>query len=186
MFSMPVVVGLLRGVNVGGNCKLPMATLRSLCDALGHEGAVTYIQSGNVVFRTKKRDLAKVATDLEDAIQAEVGFRPAVALRTSAALAEVIAANPFRDREGLQGGRLLVTFLMKDPGEAAREKVRGVDVGPEELYAVGSELYTYYVEGLGKTKLPFRLVDKAIGCSGTARNWNTVLKLAEMARAMEA
>lgn len=178
---MAVVVALIRGVNVGGNRKLPMDTLRAICGALGHEGTVTYIQSGNAVFRTKKRDLLNVAAELECAIHASLGFRPAVALRTREEMAEIVAANPFAGREGLDPARLLVTFLTRDPGEEARARVRGLDIAPEELHARGRELYTCYQNGPGHTKINTGAIDRAIGLPGTARNWNTVLKLAAMA-----
>jgi uncharacterized protein (DUF1697 family) len=162
-----------------------MAKLREICVSLGLEDTLTYIQSGNAVFRTKQRNLSKLARDLEAAIDAAVGFRPAVALRTLAAWETVIKANPFGGREGLLPARLLVTFLVADPGDEGRKRVSGIDVSPEEMYAIGSELYTYFVEGVGKTKLPFKAIDKALGVPGTARNWNTVLKLREMARKLE-
>lgn len=181
ILRMPVVIALLRGVNVGGHCKLPMATLRAICEQLGHEGAVTYIQSGNAVFRTK-RDLGSVAGELEAAIEAKVGFRPAVALRTMDQMQAVIAANPFAGRASIDPARLLVTFLVKDPGEAARERARAIDVAPEELHAIGSEMFIYFANGLGRTKLPWKALERSIDCPGTGRNWNTVLKLLEIAR----
>jgi len=181
---MPVVVGLLRAVNLGPTNKISMETLRAICGSLGLENAATYIQSGNVVFRTKKRDLAKLALELEAAIKAQCGFQSPVVLRTAEDMVGVIARNPFEGREGLKPGWLQVTFLSKDPGEAGRARVRAIDTDPEELHAVGSELYTYYANGVGQSKLQHKAVERAIGCSGTARNWNTVLKLAEMAKGL--
>jgi uncharacterized protein (DUF1697 family) len=181
---MPVVIALLRGVNVGGNCQLPMVKLREICGSLGLEDTVTYIQSGNAVFRTKQRNLCGLAREMEGAIEAAVGFRPAVALRTLAEWEALIEANPFAGREGLLPARLLVTFLVADPGDEGRRRVSSIDASPEEMHAIGSELYIYFVEGVGKTKLPFKAIDKALGAAGTARNWNTVLKLRDLAQAL--
>lgn len=163
-----------------------MQTLRDICSLLGHQGTVTYIQSGNAVFRTEERDLAKLAAGLENAVYAECGFRPAASLRTVSDLRAVVASNPFGHRDDLIHSRLLVTFLCRDPGDAARHAVRAIDASPEELHVIGSEIYTCYVAGIGKSKLNGKAVERAIGCAGTARNWTTVLKLLEVAEALEA
>lgn len=177
---MPAFVGLLRGVNVTGYHKVSMEKLRTICESLGHEKVATYIQSGNVVFRSRKKDRAKLAAEMEAAIEFEFGFRPAVVIRSLEEMEAVVANNPFAGREGINPAKLAVTFLPRDPGEEARARVRAVDVSPEELYAIGSELITYYQEGIGASKMPHKAVERAIGCQGTARNWNTVLKLREM------
>jgi uncharacterized protein (DUF1697 family) len=98
---MPVVICLLRGVNLGGHSKIKMDMLRTLCESLGLENPQTYIQSGNVVFKTKQRNLKQLAGKIEEAIEGKVGFRPDVILRTVAELAETLAKNPFAKRRDL-------------------------------------------------------------------------------------
>src|SRR5262249_15226050 len=109
---MPVVISLLRGVNVTGNNKIPMEALRQLCESLGLRGAQTYIQSGNVVFRTNAKDLATLAKRIEDAIEKKFGCRPGVTLRTTAELKNVIARNPFARRRDIEPSKLLVNFFL--------------------------------------------------------------------------
>lgn len=178
---MAVWIGMLRGVNVGGAHKLPMERLQSICTALGFEKPQTYIQSGNVVFEASESDRLVLAAQMEDELEREFGFRPAVILRSAAEMREVVARNPFAGREDVAPNKLLVTFLDCDPGEAARLAVRGIPVNPEELFIEGSELFVHYPAGSGKSKLPVAKIDRAHGRVGTSRNWNSVLKLLAIA-----
>lgn len=178
---MTVVISMLRGVNVGGHNKIKMEALRALYESLGLLDAQTYIQSGNVVFRTKVRDLALLAKRIANGIEQGFGFRPDVIVRTSAELRDVIAKNPFATRPGIDPGKLLVTFLSGDPDADARDKVLKIKVDPEEFWLIGRELYIHYPNGMGRTKLPAALIEKTLKTSGTGRNWNTVTKLLEMA-----
>jgi uncharacterized protein (DUF1697 family) len=177
---MTVVISMLRGVNVGGHNKIKMATLPALYESLGLLDAQTYIQSGNVVFRTKERDLAVLAKRIGNGIERSFGFRPDVIVRTSAELRDVIARNPFAARPGIDPGKLLVTFLSADPDADARDKVLKIKVDPEEFWLIGRELYIHYPNGMGRTKLPAALIERTLKTSGTGRNWNTVTKLLEM------
>jgi len=183
---MGVMVAMLRGVNVGGRNRIGMAELRSLCAGLKLRDAQTYVQSGNVVFRTEERDRAALAKRLESAIEKKCGFRPSVILRTAAELKRVIARNPVAKRRGVEPAKLLCTFLSGEPDAEAREKIRGMKTDPEEMWIDGSELYIYFPNGAGKSKLAWSKMGEILGVAGTGRNWNSVLKLLEMAEAMEA
>jgi len=183
---MPVIVSMLRGVNLAGHNKIKMDVLRALCESLGLQDAKTYVQSGNVVFRAKERPTAALARRMEDAIERKAGFRPAVVLRIAADLRAVIAGNPFAAREGIEPGKLLVTFLAAEPSPQAREEARAIKADPEELHVGGRELYIYFPNGVGRSKLSLAKVERALKVAGTARNWNTVTKLLEMAEGMEA
>ncbi len=108
---MNVMICLLRGVNLAGHKKVPMEVLRNLCTALKHCDVQTYVQSGNVVFRTREQDALVVAKKLEKAIEKQFGFRSDVFVRTPSELKDVIARNPFAKRSGIEPGKLLVTFL---------------------------------------------------------------------------
>lgn len=172
------IVCLLRGVNVGGNHKMKMDALRDLFTELGYTNPRTFIQSGNIVFEARK---LPDAMKLEQAIEARFGFHSGVILRTAAELRETIERNPFAGREGIDASRLLVTFLSRDPGAEAGAKLLALDLAGEEAHLRGRDLYIYFQQGMGKTKLKFPAVAKALGEPGTGRNWNSVLKLAEMA-----
>jgi uncharacterized protein (DUF1697 family) len=178
---MTVVISMLRGVNVGGHHMIKMETLRALYESLGLLDAQTYIQSGNVVFRTKGRDLALVARRIGNAIEQGFGFRPGVILRTAADLRGVMARNPFAARPGIDPSKLLVIFLSGDPDAEARDKLLKIKIDPEELRIEGREIYIYYPDGQARPKLPPALIEKTLRTSGTGRNWNTVRKLLEMA-----
>ena len=183
---MTVIICMLRGVNVGGHNMIKMDALRALHESLGLLDAQTYIQSGNVVFRTTGRDLASLAKKIGDAIEKSFGFRPGVILRTPSELREVIARNPFAARTGIDPRKLLVTFLLDDPGTDARKKALSIKTDPEELRIVSREVYVYYPDGMGRSKLPAALIEKTLRTPGTGRNWNTVTTLLEMAEKLEA
>jgi uncharacterized protein (DUF1697 family) len=178
---MPVVISLLRGVNVGGHNKIKMEALRALYESIGLRNPQTYVQSGNVVFSTKDTDLAQLAKRIENAIERSFGFRPAVIVRTLSELRDVVARNPFAARNGIEPSKLLVNFLPIDPGQEARDKVLMINTDPEELRIDGRELYIYFPNGMARPKLSFAVIDRALKTSGTGRNWNSVMKLLEMA-----
>jgi uncharacterized protein (DUF1697 family) len=180
---MAAVVSMLRGVNLGTR-RMKMERLRALYEGLGLKDARTYVQSGNVVFRSAERSLVKLAKRIEEAIAEEFGFHSDVILRTAPEMRDVVARNPFEKREGIHPGKLLVWFLESDPGEEVRVKVRAVPAEPEELFIDGRELYIYFPNGMARPKLSMAACQKALKITGTGRNWNTVLKLLEMAESL--
>ena len=183
---MPVFVSLLRGVNLGAHNRIKMDALRDLYESLGLTDVKTYVQSGNVVFRAKEKDEAKLRSRIEIAIEKKFGFRPDVVLRTTAEMREAVAKNPFAERRGIEPDKLLVTFLAEEPSAEAKKKLAGIKADPELLYLLGRELYIYFQEGLARPKLPWMAVVKTLKTTGTGRNWNSVEKLLEMAEELEA
>ena len=177
---MEVVIGLLRGVNLGGHNKISMDELRAICVALGHRSPKTYIQSGNVVFGAARRELPRLAERLESAIEQRLGFRPRVILRSTAEMRDVVARNPFAGRAGMEPAKLVVFFLTGALSAEVRSKLVAINVGPEEIRPQGRELYIYFPDGMGQSKLP-PVLDRTLKMPATARNWNTVNKLLEMA-----
>jgi uncharacterized protein (DUF1697 family) len=170
---MTAFVALLRAVNVGGTGNLPMGELKAMCEAAGFTGVRTYIASGNVVFESGL-DEAEVKRVLEKALQAYAGKPVGVLVRTGAEMAQVLADNPFSDGPG---NRVLATFLDGPPPGDALEKA--VHQAPGEKTALGKrEIYVWYDEGMGQSKLRIPAAKM-----GTARNLNTVAKLAQMAGA---
>jgi len=183
---MPLIVSLLRAVNVGGRNLVRMEALRSLYSSLGFEDVQSYVQSGNVIFRTESKDLPAIADSIRKAIARKFSVDSDIILRTSGELRKVMAANPFKGTKGLDPRKLQVAFLPADPGAAARKKVLEIKVTPEELRAQGRELFIYFPEGMGRSRFPWPLVEKTLGMRGTVRNWNTVTKLLEMTEQIEA
>src|SRR4029077_100432 len=183
---MAVVICMLRGVNVGGHNKIKMDELKALCISLKLKEPQTYVQSGNVIFRTEEKDLAKLAKRIGDAIQKKIGFRPEVILRTAPDLRGVVARNPFAKRSGIEPGKLLVNFLATDPEPDARDKARAVKTDPEELHFIGREVYIYFPDGQGRSRLPWAKIERLLQTSGTGRNWNSVTRMLEIAEELEA
>lgn len=160
----------LRGINVGGNKKIPMAGLRDALTRAGYADVKTLLQSGNVVL-----DRADPA-ELEKLIDAEFGMNVRVITRTHAELLKVIANNPFKQHED-QPSRLAVAFLDKAPGKV------GIDASvyaPDEFIVRGKDMYLWFPNGQAETKIGNPGFVKALGVAMTVRNWNTVTKMADL------
>jgi uncharacterized protein (DUF1697 family) len=187
---MPVVICMLRGINVLGRNKVKMEELRAVCGSLKLRNVTTYIQSGNVVFRTDEADLIALAEKIQAAIGKKFGFKPAIMLRTLEEWRVMIKRNPFSKRlaaktNPLEPNKHLVMFLGADPGHAARKQAHAVDTTPEELQIIGREAYIYFPKGQGQTTMSWPTIERILKTSGTGRNWNTVLKMLELAEALE-
>jgi len=180
---MATVIALLRGVNIGGHHKLPMASLRELCESIDLTGVRTHLQSGNAVFRTRERNLARLAERLEGAIEERFGFRPAVILRTEAELRAAIARSPFAARRDLDPSRLVVSFFAAQPAPEALERALAIPTDPEELHIDGREAFIYFPNGFSKAKMSWPAIERALRTPATNRNWNTVTALLELAAA---
>ena len=182
---MPVLISMLRGVNLGAYNRIKMDAVRALYVSLKLEDPRTYVQSGNVIFRTKEKNTAVLATKIQRAIEKKFGFSTPVILRTTAEMKAAVAANPFDGRPDVEPGKLLVTFLAGDPGQAGQAAILGLKPHREELHLKGRELYIYFPDGAGKSKLPWSSVEKVFQTTGTARNWNSVVKMLEIAEGLE-
>jgi uncharacterized protein (DUF1697 family) len=183
---MPVLISMLRGINLGGHNKINMGALRALYESLKFEDPRTYVQSGNVVFRSKEKISPALANKIENAIEREFGCRPEVILRTTDELRKAIAATPFAASRGLEPGKILVTFLNADPGSDAHAALQKLKNHPEEIHLKGRELYIYFPDGAGRSKLPWSTIAKLMKTQGTARNWNSVTKMLAIAEELEA
>jgi uncharacterized protein (DUF1697 family) len=168
-------VVLLRGVNVGRNRRVSMADVR---DALnGYEDVVTHGQSGNVVLTAKASGRA-LERELEELLVQELGLTTRVMVRSGKELAAVVKRNPLSD-VAENPSRYLVTFLADKPAAERVKALRG-DFGSEQAVLHGREVYSWHPEGLQRSKLATLLAD-GLGTVGTARNWNTVTKLLDLA-----
>jgi uncharacterized protein (DUF1697 family) len=170
---MTTFVALLRAVNVGGTGLLPMKDLSALCTQLGFAGVRTYIQSGNVVFRSDLSE-ARARKALEEALAERFGNRVDVMIRSASELRAVLSANPFPDAPP---ARVAVVFSSNPIPKSAVDEV--IAPGGEQAAAGKRELYLFYPDGMGRSKLK---LPAAIGRT-TARNINTVAKLVAMTSA---
>ncbi|MGW0779277.1 DUF1697 domain-containing protein [Streptomyces sp. NPDC002913] len=174
---------LLRGINVSGHRRVPMAELRTVMGELGHGDIATHLQSGNAVFSSESGDEDSLAAELEQAIDAHFGFPVDCLVRSGAYLAAVAEACPFPAAE-LEGKQLHVTYF-DQPVDDARFAALDADAFRPEEFRLGERaLYLYAPEGLGRSKLAVALGRPAFtrGLVATSRNWNTVVKLVEMTR----
>jgi uncharacterized protein (DUF1697 family) len=167
---MTIFVALLRAVNVGGTGKLPMKDLRTLCETIGFAEVRTYIASGNVVFKSRKSE-AQVKAALEAGLREYAGKAVGVFVRTAAEMLEVLANNPFPDAPR---HRTVAIFLDESPPVDALKAVLGRN--DEQIELGRREIYVHYGDGMATSKLKIPAAK-----AGTARNMNTVAKLAALA-----
>lgn len=170
---------MLRGINVGGK-KVPMVELREVYDALKFKNIRTYIQSGNVLFETKKTEEAALSKVLEKKIAARFGFDVPVVIRTAGELASVLKKNPFLKEKNLQEDKLYITFLAEIPAKELLEKIKVPDGSPDRFEIAGKEIYLYCPGGYGETKLSNNFFESKLKVKATTRNWRTSNELMKM------
>jgi uncharacterized protein (DUF1697 family) len=174
-------VGLLRAVNVGDR-KVAMADLRQAVAALGCTSVRTLLNSGNVVFRTPTLPGAEVERRLEAGCGPSLGVPVEFIVRDLPGLEAAIAANPFVRFAGDDPGHLLLVFLKSAPSATVGAAFADGLAGPEEARVRGAVAYVTYPAGIGTSKLTLPRIEAALGTRGTGRNWNTVHRLASVAR----
>lgn len=175
---MITYVCLLRGINVGGNNKLPMKELRSLLEVLGLENVKSYIQSGNVVFQSDRTDKATLSKEISAAIEKDHGFAPAILLLEQSELDAAMAANPFPQAVN-EPKSLHLFFLEPAPADPDLTALEELKKETEEFELINKVFYLHAPEGIGRSKLAERF-GRGWKIDITARNWRTVCKIKEM------
>jgi uncharacterized protein (DUF1697 family) len=170
---------LLKGVNVGGNRKLPMADLRGFLTDLGYADVRTLLASGNAVLDADERDGPSLEAHLGREAEARLGLTTEFLVRSAAEIQAVIAANPFPEQARDRPNHLLVLFHRAPVDPALLDAIAG-HPGPERVRAVGRELYIDYADGIGESTLPQAMAKLKFPKIATGRNWNTLVKLAAM------
>jgi uncharacterized protein (DUF1697 family) len=176
-----VHVALIRGINVGGHKAVAMSDLRDLLAGLGFDDARSLLQSGNLVFRCAAQTDGSLERLLEAQAEKRLGLHADFFIRSAKEWREVVARNPFRKEAERDPSHLVVMFLKDMPNAKDVKAVNAAIVGPEIVRAGGRHLYIVYPDGIGKSRLTNALIEKRLGIRGTARNWNTVLKLNALA-----
>jgi uncharacterized protein (DUF1697 family) len=180
--AMPIQIALVRAINVGGRAPVAMADLRDLLTRLGLLEPQSLLQSGNLVFRSGPGTGAELERRLETEAEKRLRLQTDFFVRTATEWKAVVARNPFRREAERDPSHLLVMFLKDLPDAGSVEAVQAAITGPEVVRAEGKQLYIVYPEGIGRSRLTGTLIEKKLGRRGTARNWNTVLKLAALAK----
>jgi uncharacterized protein (DUF1697 family) len=175
-------IALLRAVNVGG-AKVVMAELRAMMEKVGFAGAQTLVQTGNLVFDAPAGPDAALEARLEAAIAAELGVGTEVIVRTAAEWNALVAANPLKGPARDDPSHVVVMPLKTTPEAGALERLRSLIKGRETVELHGRDLYAWYIDGIGTSKLTIKVIEKALGVKTTGRNWNTALKLQALAAA---
>ena len=172
---------LLRGINVGGNKKLPMAELRAFVGSLGFTDVRTLLQSGNLFFRSDgQRDDPALESFLETEASKHLGLNTTFLLRTPTEWAEVINRNPFPKAAVDHPSRLLIMFFREPPTVDALSSLRPLLISSESIHPGGRHLYASFPEGIGDSKAAIALMSPRFSKHATGRNWNTVFKLGAM------
>jgi uncharacterized protein (DUF1697 family) len=176
---MKTYVALLRGINVGSHKRVAMADLRALFEGLGAADVATYVQSGNVVFKSAD-GAEKLTRAIERRIHRDLGLSVTVVVLTRAQLTKVLGGNPFAKAKKAPS-KLHVAFLAEKPPRAKVSKLDPEHGRPDEFRVVGRQVYLHYPSGYGKTKLTNAYFEKQLGVAATTRNWRTITKLGELA-----
>jgi uncharacterized protein (DUF1697 family) len=174
------MVALLRGINVGGNRKVPMVELQSVAAKAGFTEIATYINSGNLIFNSSKLSAEQASLLLEKGIEKHFGFAVDVVIRTAAQWKKYASKSPFPDATTMRPHLLLLGLSKKPPTRNAVLLLSERANGNERIKIINDAIWVDFATGVGKSKLTPALFDKAVGSSVTMRNWKTVLKLNEM------
>jgi uncharacterized protein (DUF1697 family) len=178
---------MLRAVNVGGTSRIKMDALRALYEAMGFKDVRTLLASGNVVFRSGLKDRGQLVKRIMQEIERKLGLHVEVIVRALAEIADIVERGPVLSPRA-DMAKLHVMFLADVPeaaAQAALVKWHKAAKLPEMLELRGPEIYLYYPEGVGRSKLSNAVIEGKLGVAGTSRNWNTVTKLLEVGRALD-
>jgi len=170
-------VALLRGINVGGTKKIAMSALLGLLGELGFDDGKSLLQSGNLVFRAAGKKAAELERLLETEALKRLGLETDFMVRTGEEWAKIITSNPFSEEAKTDPSHLVVVFFKEAPSKAAGEALRKAITGPELIRFDGRQAYVTYPDGIGRSRLTNTVIEKKLETRGTARNWNTVVKI---------
>lgn len=179
---MPICIAMLRGINVSGQKIIKMERLRASFEALGFREVKTYVQSGNVVFKTAKVSADSVAEKIAKKILEDFGFSVSVLIRTSVELGEVLKQNPYANQAEGNENKLYVTFLSESAPKGAEALLKPLAAKTERFSVCGREIYLHCPDGYGNTKFSNNAIEKKLSPEATTRNWRTVNTLFEMAQ----
>jgi len=178
---MKKFIALLRGINVSGQKKIKMSELKSLFEEMGFQDVETYIQSGNVVFSSKKKSCEKLEAKISSGIKSRFNFDVHIIVINPGDIEYILKNNPFlKKKKDIE--KLYVTFLSKIPSDEYIVKLYLIDYLPEEYVIDGRYSYIFVPNGYGRAKLNNNFFENKLKVFGTTRNWKTVIALSELAK----
>lgn len=179
---MTTYISILRGINVGGQKKIRMEDLKALYESLNFNDVITYIQSGNVIFKTvEKITSTDLQNTIEEAIQNKYGFHVPVIVKTVEEIQHTIKNNPFIEENNIDKEKLHVTFLAEVPAKSNLEKLHTYNFPPDRFLVIGKDIYLSCPVNYGNSKLSNNFFESKLKVTATTRNWRTVNTLLELA-----
>jgi len=178
---MGIYIAFLRGINVAGQKKVPMAALREILVDAGLNEVKTYIQSGNVVFESKIKSASKLQQLIQKAIEDNFGFKVPTLVKSVNEIEEIIAANPFDSAEYLENNRSYFVLLFESPLKEHILSFETMNYPNEEFHISNNCVYLLCKNGYGNAKLSNNLIERKLKITATARNYRTMQKLLELA-----
>lgn len=175
---MKTYIALLRGINVGGQKKIKMADLKIYLNELNFQEIQTYIQSGNILFKSTETSLQKLETSIREKIKEKYAFKVPVLIKTPLEIQHILQHIPFKD---IDYSKLYFTFLNEKPQHVLVKKLKEIDYSPEEYVINNTTIYFYSPNGYGNAKMNTTFFEKKLKVQATTRNWKTTCKLLEMA-----
>ena len=183
---MTKYISILRGINVGGKNKIQMSALKALYENLGFINIITYIQSGNIIFKNETNSLPKYFSKLiEEAIYEQYKLRVPVIIRTLEEMNHIISANPFLVESNIDIEKLHITFLSELPEIGISDKMISLNLSSDRFKIREKEIYLYCPNGYGTSKLSNNFFERKFKVTATTRNWKTVNKLVELAEKLK-
>ncbi|MCF6136534.1 DUF1697 domain-containing protein [Pseudalkalibacillus berkeleyi] len=179
---MPTYIALLRGINVGGHKKVKMDRLKEIFSSIGFEQVRTYIQSGNVIFETRPLETSELIQQIESQLKEALEFEVPVIVKTAEEWKTAIGANPFDVDLLKEDEKLHVSFLAEKPSTEAVEKLLSVESDIDDFQIEGKTAYIVCRKGYKKTVFSNTFIEKKLKVAATTRNWNSVMKIAEMSK----
>lgn len=179
---MTTYIGVLRAINLGSHNKIAMSDLKAMLERLGFDEPRTLLLSGNIVFKSDSSSAAMLEQQLERASTNHLQVTTDYFVRSSKEWRAIVEANPFMKEAKRDPAKVIMMCLREAPTPAQVKALQASIAGPEIVKASGKHAYFIYPDGQGRSKLTIQKIEKALGTRGTARNWNTVLKLAELSQ----
>ena len=178
---MQTYISFLRGVNMTGHNSMKMNDLLQLYIELGFEDAETFIQSGNVIFRTPSENESATTDKIEKSIKQRFGYDIRVMIRNIEELRVIFSSNPFTGEEKFDPALTAVILLHEIPSEAQIQKVINADYPPDKFKIIGREIFIFCPNGFGRSKIYTNFFENKMGVTGTARNWKTITTILNIA-----
>lgn len=177
---MNTYIALLRGINVSGQHIIKMVDLKDLFICLGFENVITYIQSGNIIFKSAILNKMEIITKITEGIKEKYNYTVPVLVLSKQEINFIFSSNIFLKRDGIDIKKLHVTVLDQLPSKDGIPLLNNYCTNKEEVIVKGNTIFSYFPNGVGRSKFTLNVIESKLKTKGTSRNWNTITKLVEL------